>query len=133
MRNSIKKISLYILIASFTWLPIQATFAAVFIPPANMSMHSVSKSPAMHLSLATQESQQLSNALPCHTTGQKKNCCNQADGCSQMGPDCNHCASFIAIAQGVQQPIIKQHYFIQHSYNNRLTGVTSLSAYRPPC
>lgn len=127
MRNSIKQISLYLLIASLTWLPVQVTFASSFVMPSNSAMLSDLSS------VSTNSHQQLDKSSHCDTTQHEKDCCNNGGACSQMDHDCNHCVSFVAMAQATQQKFSATHYPIQTIYNQRLTGITRLSAYRPPC
>jgi len=132
MQNTIKKISLYLIIAALTWLPVQVTLAASFIMPANMTMQSNSASPVIDPSLARLGAQQIENTSPCHMNTHEEDCCSQTSACSQMGHDCNHCVSFVAITPSTQLQISPQHYSIQTFYSHRLTSVASLSAYRPP-
>ena len=127
MRNSIKKISLYLLVASLTWLPVQVTFASSFVMSSNTAMQSTLTSP-----IAFNSQQQLEKSSHCDTTQHEKDCCSDGGACSQMD-DCNHCVSFIAMTLDAQQNFSPQQYTIQAIYNQRLTSVTSLSAYRPPC
>lgn len=133
MPKTIKKISLYILIASLTWLPIQVAFASSFGMSSNTAKETTLTSSMLNVSVSKQSSQQLEKSSHCDTTQHEKDCCSQGGACSQMDHDCSHCVSFVAMAQDVQQNNHPQNFTIRTSYNHRLTGVTSFSAYRPPC
>ena len=136
MRNSIKQISLYLLIASLTWLPIQVTFASAFVLSSNVATHNNSTPQFANVSQTdkvSQSAQPSDDMSHCKTMQDKKDCCSDGGTCSQMDHDCNHCVSFVTIAQDAQQKFSPQHYTNHNIYNQSLTGVTSLSAYRPPC
>lgn len=137
----IKKLSLYLLVISLAWLPVQVTFASSFVISSHAAADIISiHSEAVQSNLSEASYSKVGNfktgladSSHCESIQKEKNCCEQSSACSQMGHDCTHCVSFIAMMQDAQQKFTTQSYTNNNTYNQRLTGVKNLSTYRPPC
>ena len=120
-----KKISLYILIISLGWLPIQVTASSSFFVSTSAT------APTELTSLSVGQSD-LAKSAHCETQQSVSDCCNDVNGCSHIDHDCNHCVSFVAMSQDFQTKILSSTYYLQHSYSQPLIGSSSHSEYRPP-
>ena len=118
-----KKISLYILIVSLTWLPVQVTFAVSIVDiEKEVTFLSASTGQANHCNM-TESTHELA-----------ENCCTESmdTGCSQMEHDCHQSVSFVAMAQNY----LTNNFLVSTTektiFNQNLNSIPSLSAYRPP-
>ncbi|MBN4080204.1 hypothetical protein JYT31_00930 [Beggiatoa alba] len=124
MRKLIKKITMYLLIASLGWFPIQVTFASSFIMPAKVMLQ------ADPQSSTTAQSNQDKKGCDMHKF--VKDCCSSNSACNPGDQECGHCLSFIAMTHDQQQINFPPRYVIQNEYAYCLTGMTNIPAYRPP-
>ncbi len=135
MPHLIKKISILFLVVSLGWFPIQVTFATSFVMSGSntvgVAAPTVTALHAAHKSLKNNDNIKQSMA---HCNKHKKltDCCSGDSACGQDDRDCGHCLHFIAMMHERQPAIILPLYAVQNSYAYALSGITNISAYRPP-
>ena len=113
-----KKISLFILLISLAWLPVQVAFASSFVSSLTSEL---------------QITQQEQDKKPhCQMEQVLADCCGQDSACNQMDNGCHQSGSFIAITAEASHSIFTPHHKTQNTYNYPMIGLSSLSAYRPP-
>lgn len=114
-----KKISIFVLLISLAWLPIQVAFASSFVS-------SMQDSAIESASLHQEETShcQMEQAMP--------DCCGEDSACNQMDNSCHQSVSFVAVTQDPHQTILYSSYSDKNIYNHPMISLSSLSAYRPP-
>lgn len=138
MHDLIKKISMALLIVSLGWLPVQvASASSFFMSDSNAAKVMVAMQADSGLSLAvhenhnTEKSTAEKSAVHCEMHKITKDHCTNKSACNS-DQDCEHCLHFMAMAQVQQQANFLPFYSIQNSYAYSLSGITNVSAYRPP-
>ncbi len=134
MPHLIKKISIVFLVVSLGWFPIQVTFAASFVMSGSNTARVIAPAAlhAAHKSLKNNDNLKQSMAH-CSMHKELKDCCSSDLACDTNNEqDCGHCLHFIAMTHERQQAIILPLYAVQNSYAYALSGITNISAYRPP-
>ena len=114
-----KKISIFILLISLAWLPIQVAFASSYVS---------------FMSDSTIESASLHQEEPSHCKMEQAmpDCCGEDSACTQMDNGCHQSVHFVAVTHDANQPILYSKYSSNNTYNIPMIGLSSLSAYRPP-
>ena len=129
MPDLIKKISMFLLVISLGWFPIQVTFATSFvIPDSNAAQAATAASHATHKIKSNTDK----SIAHCNMHKELKDCCSNNSACEKSDQDCGHCLHFIAMTHERQQAIFLPLYAVQNSYAYTLSGITNISAYRPP-
>ncbi len=132
----IKKISIFLLVISLGWFPVQVTFATSFVM-SDSSVARVARQVDTPTSLhaAHKAEKYTADKSMAHCDMHEKNfkdCCSSDSACAQADQDCGHCLNFIAMTPEKQQAIFIPLYAVQNSYAYTLSGITNISAYRPP-
>lgn len=151
----LKKISIFILVLSLGWLPIEVAFAtssivvskSLFTASANSSKNSQIKQHHSRLTVNQGNIESQPNLLLDSTIKQAsvektephcamhekgKDCCNDKSSCGQMDQDCGHCLHFVAMLHWQYQTDFHALYLTQSNDAYSLNGITNISAYRPP-
>jgi len=138
MQDLIKKISMTLLIISLGWLPVQVASASSFImPDSNAARVMVAVQAGSGLSLATHENHSTEkytaeeSTVHCEMHKITKDHCSNQSSCNS-DQDCEHCLHFMAMAHVQQQANFLPFYSTKNSYAYSLSGITNVSAYRPP-
>ncbi len=154
MRLLIKKISLLLLVVSLGWFPVQVTFATSFIMSnaqstgvkaknnnvQNNNTRSNHANRRHNISQANFESKSAFPAISkiekskshCAMHEKGKDCCADKSDCGGMDQDCGHCFNFAAMLHEQSQANFQAIYIAQSSSAYTLSGIISISAYRPP-
>ena len=120
-----KKLSLYFLIASLTWLPIQLTMASSF------SVNGVISKAMLNADTSSIEQNNSETSEHCKTKKKVNDCCSNGGACAQMD-DCNHCVSFVAMPQTQISTFLTSMYSPQQPFVHLMIGSIRHSEYRPP-
>lgn len=133
MPHLIKKISILFLVVSLGWFPIQVTFAASFVMSGSNTAR-VTVPAALHAAHKSLKNNGNLKQPMAHCSMHKelKDCCSSDLTCDTNEQDCGHCLHFIGMTHERQQAIFLPLYAVQNSYAYALSGITNISAYRPP-